>query len=265
MWKISNFSVTQILYEISFLNRLAENTIGYIDWNSYIPTFMTRIMRAFELPVYYKQIPPAKKFTLDMTSMVRWVVSVMNGHPAIFDQLEQMFNALESYYHTANFGAHSLKLCEFLLKLVQQFVTKIYKERYSKKVHWGTQISEDKKITDEEITRFVKIVMPVVLHGMYFRANLDVYGKILQNLAFLRPELVIPPVLERLFTAFDTLTEPHKLTANMLFVVSMARSIVHPGPHCKGKGKRKNFYVHFSSKVLYCKKESILIEFIFEP
>ena len=94
-------------------------------------------------------------------------------------------------------------------------------------------VPEEKRITDEEITRFVKILMPVVLHGMYFKVNLDVFGKILQNLAFLRPELVIPPIMERLFTAFDTLTEPHKLTANMLFVVSMARSIVHPGPLCK--------------------------------
>ena len=92
--------------------------------------FMTRIMRAFELPVYYKQIPPAKKYTLDMTSMVKWIVSVMNGHPALLDQLEQMFNALESFYHSANYGAHSLKLSDFLLKLVHHFVAKIYRERY---------------------------------------------------------------------------------------------------------------------------------------
>ena len=87
-------------------------------------------MRAFELPVYYKQIPPAKKYTLDMTSMVKWIVSVMNGHPALLDQLEQMFNALESFYHSANYGAHSLKLSDFLLKLVHHFVAKIYRERY---------------------------------------------------------------------------------------------------------------------------------------
>ena len=81
------------------------------------------------------------------------------------------------------------------------------------------------KITDDEITRFVSILMPVVLHGMYSKLNLDHFAKITQNLAFLRPELVIPPIMERLFTAFETLTEPHKLTANMLFVGSMSRSI----------------------------------------
>ena len=56
--------------------------------------------------------------------------------------------------------------------------------------------------------------------------------QVLQNLAFLRPELVIPPVMDRLFTAFDTLTEPHKLTSSMSAVFSMARSIVHPSGHC---------------------------------
>lgn len=66
------------------------------------------------------------------------------------------------------------------------------------------------------------------------QAGGDVFGKILQNLAFLRPELAIPPVMERLFTAFDTLTEPHKLTASMASICSMARSIVHPhGGFCK--------------------------------
>ena len=163
--------------------------------------------------------------TLDMNAMVKWIVSVMNGHPALFDQLEQMFKALESYYQTANFGHHSLKLSDFLHKLVANFVAKIYRERHAKKTPWGTLVPEDKKITDDEITRFVSILMPVVLHGMYSKLNLDHFAKITQNLAFLRPELVIPPIMERLFTAFETLTDPHKLTANMLFVGSMSRSI----------------------------------------
>ena len=70
--------------------------------------------------------------------------------------------------------------------------------------------------------------MPTVLNGMYFKGQMDYFGKILQNLAFLRPELVIPPVMERLFVAFDTLTEPHKLTSSMSSVFSMARSVVDP-------------------------------------
>ena len=76
--------------------------------------------------------------------------------------------------------------------------------------------------------------MPTVLNGMYFKGQVDFFGKILQNLAFLRPEIVIPPVMERLFIAFETLTEPHKLTSNMSSVFSMARSVVHPGAgYCK--------------------------------
>ena len=76
--------------------------------------------------------------------------------------------------------------------------------------------------------------MPTVLNGMYFKGQMDYFGKILQNLAFLRPEIVIPPVMERLFIAFDTLTEPHKLTSSMSSVFSMARSVVHPAAgYCK--------------------------------
>ena len=39
--------------------------------------------------------------------------------------------------------------------------------------------------------------------------------------------------MERLFLAFETLTEPHKLTASMFTVTAMARSVVHPGSFCK--------------------------------
>ena len=39
--------------------------------------------------------------------------------------------------------------------------------------------------------------------------------------------------MDKLFTAFDTLTEPHKLTTSLLAVTAMARSVVHPGSHCK--------------------------------
>jgi proteasome activator subunit 4 len=58
---------------------------------------------------------------------------------------------------------------------------------------------------------------------MYCKIGVAEMGVILQNLATLRPEIVIPPLVERLYLAFETLTEPHKLTATMHAVVSVSR------------------------------------------
>ena len=98
--------------------------------------------------------------------------------------------------------------------------------------------------------------MPTVLNGMYFKGQMDYFGKILQNLAFLRPELVIPPVMERLFVAFDTLTEPHKLTSSMSSVFSMARSVVDPAAGYKEPPTQVRKYTSVTSVVEFCRRES---------
>ncbi len=49
------------------------------------------------------------------------------------------------------------------------------------------------------------------------------------QLAQLRPERVIPPLLERLYSALDTVTEPHRLTAALQCLVSVARQLVCGG------------------------------------
>lgn len=54
-------------------------------------------------------------------------------------------------------------------------------------------------------------------------------GQALQHLATIRPNLIIPDVMERLYSVLDSLTEPHKLTASMNCVVSVARPMLQ-GP-----------------------------------
>lgn len=51
----------------------------------------------------------------------------------------------------------------------------------------------------------------------------------LQHLSCMRPELVIPPLLEKLYASFDTVTEPHRLIASLQCAVSVARSMVSGG------------------------------------
>lgn len=46
------------------------------------------------------------------------------------------------------------------------------------------------------------------------------------ELAQLRPQLVIPPLLERLYSALDNVTEPHRLTAALQCLVAVVRPLV---------------------------------------
>ena len=56
-------------------------------------------------------------------------------------------------------------------------------------------------------------------------------GSTLSCLATLRPELVLPSLLDRLYSALETVTEPHKLTASLYSVLSVARCLTTYSPH----------------------------------
>lgn len=64
---------------------------------------------------------------------------------------------------------------------------------------------------------------------MFSRFGAYEAGVAFHQLAQLRPELVIPPILERLYSALDTVTEPHRLTAALQCLVSVARPLVRGG------------------------------------
>lgn len=160
----------------ALFSRLSDNTCGQLDWSEYIPKFLTRMQLSFDLPVFYKKVQLPKKPGIDVNIAVKWIMGAMNSNPELFDKLEHMFTALDSYYHTANYGRHSFKLTDFLYKLVSAFVLKIYKERYRRKKIWGYNLPEDKKITDDQITKFVQSIMPVALNGMYFKVSFILYS-----------------------------------------------------------------------------------------
>eukprot|EP00094_Tigriopus_californicus_P000230 TCALIF_00223-PA protein Name:"Similar to psme4 Proteasome activator complex subunit 4 (Xenopus laevis)" AED:0.06 eAED:0.06 QI:66/0.84/0.71/1/0.84/0.85/14/306/1826 len=210
--------------------RLAENNIGQINWEPYIPLIFTRIMHGFNLPVTYKSTSVGGKPQMsDMTTIVRWIVSTMGPQSSSQRHLRQMVLAIETYYNAANCGRHSAKLIDFLWKLAQAFVRRIHRERYAK-VKWGMEVAEEHKLSDEAITDFVTCLKPIALANLYSRTGMVDQGVTIQILSTLRPEIMLPPILERMNSALETLTEPHKLTASLHAMSSVSRSLVYPGP-----------------------------------
>lgn len=56
---------------------------------------------------------------------------------------------------------------------------------------------ESHRLSDDDLTAFVETVLPVVLVGMYAPGGSAKSSEALKNLAMLRPQLVIPPLIER--------------------------------------------------------------------
>uniref|UniRef100_A0AAQ5Y407 Proteasome activator complex subunit 4 C-terminal domain-containing protein n=1 Tax=Amphiprion ocellaris TaxID=80972 RepID=A0AAQ5Y407_AMPOC len=180
-------------WEIHLVNlfaRLANDNIGYIDWDPYIP-----------------KGGPSKQAQ---------------------EQLSGLFNSITSFFHPSNHGRWLMKLMKLLQRLPASVVRRLHRERY-KKPTWLTPIPDSHKLTEEDITDFVESMMQPVLLAMFSKTGSLDAAQALQNLALMRPELVIPPVLEKTYPALETLTEPHQLTATLSCMIGVARSLVSGG------------------------------------
>lgn len=89
-----------------------------------------------------------------------------------------------------------MKLMKLLQRLPASVVRRLHRERY-KKPTWQMPIPESHKLTEEDITNFVESMMQPVLLAMFSKTGSLDAAQALQNLALMRPELVIPPVLEK--------------------------------------------------------------------
>ncbi|XP_043911057.1 proteasome activator complex subunit 4 [Protopterus annectens] len=213
---------------VSLFARLANDNIGYIDWDPYIPKIFTRLLRSLNLPVGSSQVvvPKYSSNTYDMGQAVLWVTSLLGGPSKLAQKhLSGLFNSITTFYHPSNHGRWLLKLMKLLQRLPASVVKRLHRERY-KKPTWMTPVPDSCKLTDQDVTDFVESIKQPVLLGMFSRTGSLEAAQALQNLALMRPELVIPPVLERTYPALETLTEPHQLTATLSCVIGVARSLV---------------------------------------
>ena len=89
------------------------------------------------------------------------------------------------------------KLLKFLHLLTKVFVRRIHRERRTDDKEWDIAIPDTHTLTDNEITAFVKSAMPILLVAMFSKLGPQEAKTAFQQLAALRPELVVPPLLER--------------------------------------------------------------------
>lgn len=208
--------------------RLANYNIGYVDWEPYMPLMFTRFLRSLDLPVSYRQKQSCKHHKIETTPMACWIIATVGGGSSTLKYLEKFMQTLESYYHPANVGRWGIKLRELFRKLPFFFIQRLHKERY-KKATWETPVPDSHKITEAEIDQFVEIMKPIVVHAIYSRQGVSDVSQALQHLATIRPNVIIPLVLDKIYSTLDSLTEPHKLTASMQCLVAVARPMVQ-GP-----------------------------------
>lgn len=209
------------------LSRLASDCLGFIDWEPYMPRIFNHIKSSLNLNRAMTR-NMRRNDSIDIGPYVQWMVYMISDNTSCLDHIAKLFKAIESFYHPSNTDRrwHS-KLQQFLYKLPAYFVKRIYRERYKKNI-WSKRVPESYRLTDANTSRFVDALLPVVLTSMFNQAGISSAALALRDLAILRPEKVIPPLLERAYGSYETLTEPHRLLASINCMASVVPAMVRP-------------------------------------
>lgn len=206
--------------------RVGFGNIGYIDWEPYVPIMFTRFLATLNLPVNFKKTAVKMYYKLDVSAMCVWIVSTLGGpNDRGFLHLEKFMQTLESYFHPANTGVWTIKIREFIKKLSDYFVQRIYFEKF-KKPSWEYMCPDEYKLTDAQIDRFVNILKPSIDQAIFSKLGCQNVSSAVQYLASLRPNIICPIVLDKLYASMDSLTEPHKLTSSIVCLNAVSRLVV---------------------------------------
>uniref|UniRef100_A0A6G1SBV8 Proteasome activator complex subunit 4 n=2 Tax=Aceria tosichella TaxID=561515 RepID=A0A6G1SBV8_9ACAR len=210
------------------LSRLASDCLGFIDWEPYMPRIFNHIKSSLNLSRAMGRNHPRRNDSIDIGPYVQWMVYMISENTSCLDHIAKLFKAIESFYHPSNTDRrwHS-KLQQFLYKLPAYYVKRIYRERFKKNI-WSKRLPESYRLTDASTSRFVDALLPVVLTSMFNQAGISSAALALRDLAILRPEKVIPPLLERVYGSYETLTEPHRLLASINCMASVVPAMVRP-------------------------------------
>ena len=154
-------------------------------------------------------------------------MSTLGGGSETQIYLNRLLAAVESYFYPANANSASETLHSFIQMLSSCFINRVFMERHNRK--WACKIPAEKRLTDLDIDEFVNALVPILKHVLY--SNFDDEKKIfLNHLATLRPNVIIPILLEQFYGNVASLTEPARFLASLTGLAACSRALVEHYP-----------------------------------
>ena len=140
-----------------------------------------------------------------------------------------MIYAIESYFQPVNSDNPSAGLLHLFINfLCENFIKRLHNEKYDTKRTCETPI--EKRLTDSDVENFILGLKPVIFH-MIFNEEYSDRHYVFNSLSAIRPDLIIPTLLEKFKNSMDTsMTEPHRFTACLAIMRSCSRPLIENYP-----------------------------------
>lgn len=149
-------------------------------------------------------------------------VSYLAGSRAL-DSLAKLIQAIESFFHPSNAGTWSTTLARFL-----QNVTWEFHKRWLEESKPDCKTPAAWRLTPEIQHEFILIMRTVALLSMFSKDVFSIASSqaALKSLGHMRPDLVMPAILERAYPALETVLETHRTTATLTALSALAGPLI---------------------------------------
>ncbi|UJR17105.1 hypothetical protein I4U23_004001 [Adineta vaga] len=228
IWANINNETVWELYLVNIFSQLAWYNIGHIDWNQWLNQIFTHFLRGFSLPIGQAQ-KTTKKLIYSMEGVAQWIVAMIGNGNSCLQHLEDLLIAIRSFYYPSNTGYFQKQLVDFLFNLTQQFVNRVHLERQTRSI-WFFAPPESHRLTEQDITDFVNCIKEYTFISIFNKDYSEKAAEVCQFLSVLRPELIIPSIVDKLFISIDDIDEAHRFTSLMYCVTRISRQLVRQTP-----------------------------------
>lgn len=123
--------------------------MGKINWDPYLPTILTVVMRNLDFPLGSIKLPPSHNNELSSKSAIffralpdkfkvigKLLVNTIHQKSKGLAEIEKLFQMIESFYNPSNAGKWTLPAAKFLNGFAEEFANRM---------HEGTQLAKNQK------------------------------------------------------------------------------------------------------------------------
>ncbi|GMR34065.1 hypothetical protein PMAYCL1PPCAC_04260 [Pristionchus mayeri] len=147
----------------------------------------------------------------------KWIGYMLGTHPSVESHLLRLLSVVESHVHPSRNGTTEMAttLVSNLLAQLTSIIMKRSRRALQAKMK-TIELNKDEipPLADSTITAYVKALLSILVPALHGGMS-GVAGKLLGELAFLRPGLVIPKILDQLYPSLNALCEPDRLTNSL--------------------------------------------------
>ncbi|VDM54378.1 unnamed protein product [Angiostrongylus costaricensis] len=227
------------LVEASILKmfvRLSVECPGSINWYDKLDVVFTKLIRSFRLG---NVVGLCQQFNLEAASGFITFAMGTQCHEKLMHNLGSVFRLVESYLHPSNHGIHTQNLLVLSFCVLSR-VKRERMEKTSSKPRTFVKIPASMRLSQNHLDQFVTQMLPCLKLAMFSKARNEFVTPIVKCCCSISPKVVLPAVLDVVYPALETLTEPHRLLQALQVLVAVAPMLAKDQPDKDGK----TFRVH---------------------